>query len=74
MNKELVESIKIYALKEQVELNNYLFGKSKNTLIAVLTDLLTIYFNDKNSSTLREFVTVSLAGYKQLEGKIGYNG
>lgn len=30
--------------------------------------------NDKNSSTLREFITVSLAGYKHRPEKIGHNG
>ena len=30
--------------------------------------------NDKNSSTLREFLTVSLAGYRHSNEKIGYNG
>jgi hypothetical protein len=33
-----------------------------------------MYINDKNSSTIREFLTVTLAGYKHKEGKIGYSG
>lgn len=33
-----------------------------------------MYINDKNSSTIREFITVALAGYTHKEGKIGYNG
>ncbi len=33
-----------------------------------------MYINDKNSSTIREFLTVTLAGYKYKEGEIGYNG
>ncbi len=74
MNKELAEIVKIYATKSDKELIEYLLGKSKNNLIAVLIDLITIYINDKNSSTLREFITVTLAGYKHTEGKIGYNG
>jgi len=74
MNKELAEVIKIYATKSHKDLNNYLLGKSKNNLIAILTDLLTMYINDKNSSTLREFITVSIAGYKHTESKVGYNG
>lgn len=37
-------------------------------------DLLTMYINDKNSSTIREFITVTLAGYEHKEGKTGYNG
>lgn len=30
--------------------------------------------NDKNSSLLREYIVVSIAGYKPTETKIGYNG
>ncbi len=74
MNKELAEIIKIYATKSDRELNDYLLGKSKNNLIGVLIDLITMYINDKNSSTLREFITVTVAGYHHTEGKIGYNG
>ena len=74
MNKELAEIIKIYATKSDKELNEYLLGKSKNNLIAVLIDLITMYINDKNSSTLREFLTVTIAGYNHTEGKVGYNG
>ncbi len=70
MNKELAEIIRIYATKSDRELNEYLLGKSKNNLIAVLIDLITMYINDKNSSTLREFLTVTIAGYTHTEGKI----
>ncbi|MCX8026405.1 MAG: hypothetical protein N3A62_00930 [Thermodesulfovibrionales bacterium] len=74
MNKELQEIIKIYSTGSHLELGSYLIKKSKDTIIGMLTDLLTIYMNDKNSSTLREFITVTLAGYEHKEGKIGYNG
>ncbi len=74
MNKELAEIVKLYATTSDKELNAYLIGKSKNTLMAVLVDLITMYINDKNSSTLREFITVTIAGYQHTEGKIGYNG
>jgi transcriptional regulator with XRE-family HTH domain len=47
---------------------------SVDDLIGILVDLLTMYINDKNSSTIREFITVTLAGYKDKQGKIGYNG
>jgi hypothetical protein len=40
----------------------------------MLVDLLTMYINDKNSSTIREFITVTLAGYEHRQSKIGYNG
>ncbi len=74
MNKELEEVVKIYATGKHSDLSLYLLSKSKDTLISVLTDLLTMYINDKNSSTIREFITVILAGYKHKTGKIGYNG
>ena len=47
---------------------------SKDTVIALFTDLLTTYITDKNSSTLREFITVTIAGYQHSEKKIGFNG
>ena len=74
MNKEIAEIIKRYAIGKHTELNTYLLGKSKDTLLAIIMDLLTTYINDKNSSTLREFLTVSLAGYEHEQKKIGYNG
>ncbi len=74
MNNELTTIIKLYATAPDRKLNNYLLDKSKNNLIAVLVDLITMYINDKNSSTLRELLTVTLAGYKHTEGKTGYNG
>lgn len=74
MNQELANVIKIYSTGTHRELSNYLIGKSKDTLIGILVDLLTMYINDKNSSTIREFVTVTLAGYKHKEEKLGYNG
>ncbi len=47
---------------------------SKDELIALFSDLLDMYMNDKNSSTLREFLTVSLAGYTHNTKKIGFDG
>jgi hypothetical protein len=74
MNQDLAQIVKYYATRSHKELNELLLEKSKNNLISVLIDLLTTYINDKNSSTLREYITVSLSGYQHLEGKIGYNG
>lgn len=74
MNQELSEVIKIYSTGTHQELSSYLIGKSKDTIIGMLVDLLTMYINDKNSSTIREFLTVTLAGYEHKVGKIGYNG
>lgn len=73
MNNELSEVIKTYATKSHKELANLLLDKSKDQLIALLNNLLTVYINDKNSSLLREYITVSLAGYTSTNTKIGYN-
>lgn len=63
MNKDLIEVIKLYSTASHKELNNFLLDKSKDNLIAILNDLLTIYINDKNSSTIREFITTTISGY-----------
>ena len=49
-------------------------NQSKDHLISSLTDLLTAYINDKNSSSLREFITVVISGYQHNSKKLGYNG
>ncbi|MCD8528986.1 MAG: hypothetical protein LRY27_03265 [Chitinophagales bacterium] len=36
--------------------------------------MLTSYINDKNSSSLREYITVATAGYEHNTNKLGYNG
>lgn len=74
MNKDLIEVIKLYSTASHKELNNFLLDKSKDNLIAILNDLLTLYINDKNSSTIREFITTTISGYIHNENKIGYNG
>lgn len=74
MNEDLVQIVIYYATKNHKELNELLLGKSKDNLISALTDLLTAYVNDKNSSSLREFVTVTIAGYDHNPKKLGYNG
>ena len=74
MNKELEEIIMKYSIGNHKELVNKLLDKSKDNIISILIDLLTLYMNDKNSSTLRELITVILSGYKHSERKIGFNG
>lgn len=74
MNKNLEEIIKIYSTKTHKDFLNELIGFSKDNLIAIFSDLLTIYINDKNSSSIREFITVSMAGYTHNTKKIGFNG
>jgi hypothetical protein len=74
MNENLTEILKIYATQNHKAVSLYLLEQSKDGLIALFNELLTTYINDKNSSTLREFITVNIAGYKHSSEKIGYNG
>lgn len=74
MNKDLLQLIKDYATEKHVEINANLLGKSKDNLIAILLDLLTMYYNDLNSSTMREIVVAVIAGYQPNTKKLGYNG
>lgn len=74
MNKELAEIVKLYATSSHKSLRATVLEKSKDNIIAILMDLLTLYFNDKNSSTLRQFLLVTLSGYEMNAEKIGYNG
>lgn len=74
MNQDLAQIVICYATRPHHALSALLLNKSKDNLISILTDLLTAYINDKNSSSLREFVTVSIAGYQHNPNKLGYNG
>lgn len=74
MDKDLLEVIKVYATKPHTELSALLLQKSKDQLIALFNDLLTGYINDKNSSSIREIIVTSIAGYTHNTTKIGYNG
>ncbi len=73
MNEALSAIIQTYALGSKDfadKLNQY----SKLDLMAIISNLLTLYFNDKNSSTLREYTTLTMAGYQPRKEKLGYNG
>lgn len=74
MNKELSELLVLYTTKSHKEFTNRLLDLSKDSLNGVFSDLLTMYINDRNSSRLREYITVITAGYVHSEGKIGFNG
>ena len=74
MNEDLLQLTKDYTTKEHAEINASLLGKSKDNLVAILIDLLTTYYNDSNSSTVRELVVAEVAGYEHIPKKLGYNG
>ena len=74
MNKDLLQLINDYATKEHAEISVNLLGKSKDNLVSMLLDLLTTYYNDLNSSTMRELVVAVLSGYEPNPEKLGYNG
>lgn len=69
-----MEFINVYATKHHGAVLQLLNEKSKQNVISMLIDLTTQYINDKNSSTLREFLVVTLSGFEPLPEKIGYNG
>ena len=74
MNEELAEAIRIHATQGLQQFHEYISSKSRKELQNMLAELIEMYMTDKNSSTLREIVTVRVAGYKHSEGKLGYNG
>jgi len=74
MNKTLEHLLLVYATRPHADLKLEISGLSRDTLESTLIDLLTLYLNDANSSTVREFITLRLAGYQPVEGKLGYNG
>lgn len=74
MNEDLLQLIKDYATKQHSDISASLIGKSKDNLVSMLMDLLTTYYNDLNSSTMRELVVAVLSGYTPNPEKLGYNG
>ena len=74
MNQDLLQVIEDYATAPHSEISATLVNKSKDNLAAMLLDLLTLYYNDLNSSALREMVVSVLAGFTPLTEKLGYNG
>ena len=71
MNEDLLQLIKNYTTKEHTEINASLLGKSKDNLVSMLLDLLTMYYNDLNSSTIRELVVAVLGWIPTQLRKVG---
>lgn len=74
MDHVLLETVVVFATKPEKRAQLFLRGKSEEEIIKLFTDLLRIYMNDKNSSTLREKITLKIAGYESTDRKIGYDG
>ena len=74
MNPTLEHFIVTYTTAPRQKLQQEMAKVSRTTLEASFVDLLTIYLNDSNSSTLREWLTLRIAEYQPIEGKLGYNG
>ena len=67
MNEELAEAIRIHATHGLQQFHEHISSKSKEELQNMLAELIKMYMADKNSSTLREIVTVRVAGYEHSE-------
>ena len=74
MTPNLAKALRIYSMGSDDFCARMASDYNKPDLVGLLSVLLTLYINDRNSSTLREFLTVSIAGYEHSEAKIGYNG
>lgn len=74
MNENLKKAIILYSAGNKGELENFLTGLSRKSLESLFIDLITVYFNDKNSSKLRELSAIYIAGYEPNKEKLGYNG
>lgn len=74
VHKNLEKILVEYATGEHGDFGNFLGRMSNSSLVSALMDILAMYFNDKNSSAVREQVTTTLAGYQHRKAKLGYNG
>ena len=72
-NQKLQNIVSAYAFGK-AEFESALRELNSDDVKQALQDILTIYFNDTNSSTLREWITLILAGYEPTWKKLGYNG
>jgi hypothetical protein len=73
MDPTLKEVLLAYTV-EPDSLPNVLKRLTLNQIQAALSELVGMYANDVNSSTVREFVTLIVAGYEPRQKKLGANG
>ncbi|MCY4009430.1 MAG: hypothetical protein OXF22_06730 [Anaerolineaceae bacterium] len=74
MGQYLQQLIIAYCTRPQKEVLDNLASIPSAVLRKVLIDLLTIYYNDLNSSAMRELAVILLRGYEPRTQKLGYNG
>ena len=74
MKQILKDLITGYATESQSDFNIWLSGLSHDRLKDAVCGLMTMYFNDLNSSALREYVTMIKSGFTLVMEKLGYNG
>ncbi|MCS7245375.1 MAG: hypothetical protein N2504_04695 [candidate division WOR-3 bacterium] len=73
MNENLKRSLILYAKDKEIDFRKFLNKLSKPIIKDLLIEILTMYFNDKNSSKLRELVALYIAGYEPTQKKLGYD-
>lgn len=56
------------------EFHRFIADLDPTQVVEALEELIALYAQDKNSSTLRELITLSIAGYRPHGGKLGFNG
>lgn len=73
-NNGLTQAITLYSTGAHDAFKTHVGGLSKSEVTALFTELMTMYINDRNSSSLREYVTVTIAGYTHVDDKLGFDG
>lgn len=74
MNEVLKDLIQNYPVLDRDEFLSRLESLGVGELIKSMEELLTMYYNDLNSSSLREIMVVRSMGFEPNPEKIGYNG
>lgn len=62
-NQNLQKILVQYATGERGEFENFLNQLPREMLAGALTDILTMYVNDEDSSVMRKHITMAVAGY-----------
>lgn len=72
LSEKAAEIVQQFFLRRN-EFEQMVAAESPKDLAMVLCELLTLYANDKNSSALREWIVLHIAGCHHRPDKIGYN-